>query len=206
MAGRGALVVGRRQPGQHGGQPILDLVQCRLPDPAGLGQPGGGHREVLQAEDRGQQFVQARGAAEECFQLTVRKERTVVDESRGPAEALDASLLLARTCTATADAAKSAPAGDVLCAVAGPAPSTTNSAVIFAWSGWCMLRQPCFQTAGSFSQRRRFPVSSTSSASAKLDFPLPLRPTTRVSPGRGDTVKVADGPIPRNPLTVSDRR
>ena len=90
--------------------------------------------------------------------------------------------------------------------MAGPAPSTTNSAVIVAWSGWCTLRQPCLQTTGSFSQRRRFPVSSTSSASAKLDFPLPLRPTTRVRPGRGDTVKVAGGPIPRNPLTVSDRR
>ena len=82
----------------------------------------------------------------------------------------------------------------------------TNSAVIRAWSGQCMLRQPCLQTAGSFSQRLKFPVSSTSSASAKLDLPLPLRPTTRVSPGRGVTVKVAGGPIPRNPLTVSDRR
>ncbi len=41
-----------------------------------------------------------------------------------------------------------------------------------------MLRQPWRQTADSFSQRLSSPVSSTSSASAKLDFPLPLRPTT----------------------------
>lgn len=75
-----------------------------------------------------------------------------------------------------------------------------------ACSGWCMLRQPCCQTAGSFAQRLRFPVSSTSSASAKLDFPLPLRPTTRVSPGPGARLSVAALPMPRKPLTVSDRR
>jgi len=46
--------------------------------------------------------------------------------------------------------------------------------------------------------------NSASSASAKLDLPLPLRPTTRVSPGRGATFKVVGGPIPRNPPTVSD--
>jgi hypothetical protein len=35
-----------------------------------------------------------------------------------------------------------------------------------------MFRQPWRQTADSFSHRRSSPVSSTSSASAKLDFPL----------------------------------
>ena len=110
------------------------------------------------------------------------------------------------TCTVTDDPAKSAPTGQVRCALAGPAPSMRNSAVIRVWSGQCMLRQPCFQTAESLSQRLRFPVSSTSIASAKLDLPLPLRPTTKVRPGRGITFKVAAAPIPRNPLTVSDCR
>ena len=41
------------------------------------------------------------------------------------------------------------------------------------------------QTADSFSHRLSSPVSSTSSASAKLDFPLPLRPTDHGKPGTG---------------------
>jgi hypothetical protein len=43
-----------------------------------LRQPGGRQREVLQAEDRGEEFVQARGDAEEGFQLVVGEERAVV--------------------------------------------------------------------------------------------------------------------------------
>ena len=78
--------------------------------------------------------------------------------------------------------------------------------MISAWSGWCMFRHPWRQTADSLSHRLNSPVSSTSSASAKLDFPLPLRPTTTVSPGPGCKLRVAGFPIPRKPLTVSDRR
>jgi hypothetical protein len=45
------------------------------------------------------------------------------------------------------------------------------------------LRHPSCQTTGSSCHRLSPPVSSTSKASAKLDFPLPLRPTRRVRPG-----------------------
>jgi hypothetical protein len=55
-----------------------------------------GRRGVrLQPEDRSKQLVQARRAAEECLQLAVRKERTVVGERRRPPQALYARLLLA---------------------------------------------------------------------------------------------------------------
>ena len=94
-AGLGALVVGRFQPRQQAGQALLDLGQRGLACLAGLRQPDGRQREVLQAEDRGEEFVQARGDAEECFQLAVGEERAVVGEGRGPAEAFDAGLLLA---------------------------------------------------------------------------------------------------------------
>jgi hypothetical protein len=52
-----------------------------------------------------------------------------------------------------------------------------------------------------FFQRRLSPVSRISTASAKLDLPEPLRPTTSVSPGTGherqhsapaDTLKALD--------------
>jgi hypothetical protein len=43
------------------------------------------------------------------------------------------------------------------------------------------------------SQRIRVPVSRISSASAKLDLPLPLRPSTRVSPRGGDFYLATSG-------------
>jgi hypothetical protein len=55
-------------------------------------------------------------------------------------------------------------------------------------------------------QRRTPPVTSTSSALAKLDFPLPLRPTTKVKPDPGENVSDAKGPMPRKPATCSPAR
>ena len=45
-------------------------------------------------------------------------------------------------------------------------------------------------------------MRSSSRASAKLDLPEPLRPTTRVRPGPGVRSRVAFGPMPRKPSTV----
>jgi hypothetical protein len=70
----------------------------------------------------------------------------------------------------------------------------------------CLLFQPSRTTLGADAQRIKVPVSRISRPSAKLDFPLPFRPTTSVSPGPGRTFSVAAGPIPRNPPTVSDCR
>ncbi len=56
------------------------------------------------------------------------------------------------------------------------------------------------------AQRFVSPVSSSSSPSAKDDFPLPLRPTTSVRPGWALSSSVAAGPIPRNCSTVTDLR
>jgi hypothetical protein len=53
-------------------------------------------------------------------------------------------------------------------------------------------------------QRLLSPVSSSSSASAKLDFPLPLRPTTSVRPGPVVIGSDAGGPTPRKPCTSID--
>src|SRR4029453_15030189 len=57
------------------------------------------------------------------------------------------------------------------------APSTTNSDPMRA-PDWCKLRHPSFQMAERVLQRLLSPVSRSSNASAKLDLPLPLRPTT----------------------------
>ena len=64
-------------------------------------------------------------------------------------------------------------------------PSTWNVASITVAVGAWRLRQPSRQAFGLPSQRRFVPVSRSSSPSAKLDLPDPLRPTTSVSPGPG---------------------
>ncbi len=88
----------------------------------------------------------------------------------------------------------------------GPrSPSTRNVAPSDA-ALWWRFRQPSRQTAARSFQRRLSPVSRTSSPSAKLDLPEPLRPTTRVSPGPACSSRVCRGPIPRNPSTVTERR
>ncbi len=67
-----------------------------------------------------------------------------------------------------------------------PSPSTDSSTVTDgSVSVTCRLRQPSFHTAPRPAHRALVPVSATSAASAKLDLPEPLRPTTSVKPGPG---------------------
>src|SRR5688572_21931973 len=69
-----------------------------------------------------------------------------------------------------------------------------------------MFRHPVFQSGERPLHRLQSPVSTSSSASAKLDLPEPLRPTTSVRPGPGSKVTLVLAPIPRNPRTSSSRR
>ncbi len=81
-------------------------------------------------------------------------------------------------------------------------PSATSRTRICGSAPSCRLRQPSFQNREPLSdQRTLVPVSSTSSASAKDDLPLPLRPMTSVSPGPGRSFRALSGPMPRKPRT-----
>jgi hypothetical protein len=160
-------------------------VPCGL---AGLRQSGGRQSEILQAEDRGKQLVQARGAAEECFQLAVRDERAVVGEGRDPVQAFDAGLFLGRD----------------LHHYRGPGEIRARRlfSLHLGWPGAFddeLCRNPrlvravhaapaLFPDGRQLSQRRQVPAEQHFERLGKLDLPLPLRPTTRVSPGRGATV------------------
>lgn len=83
-------------------------------------------------------------------------------------------------------------------------PSTAMSTEILGASGACRFAHPSCQTfALRFAQRLHSPVRASSTASAKLDLPLPLRPTTRVSPGPGCSGSAVSAPMPRKPRTVT---
>jgi hypothetical protein len=49
-------------------------------------------------------------------------------------------------------------------------------------------------------------VKAVSAPSAKLDFPEPLRPTTRVTPGSAFSGRRALRPMPRKPLTLTESK
>jgi hypothetical protein len=85
-------------------------------------------------------------------------------------------------------------------------PSTATSAWISALAGWWRLRHPSFQTFERLAQRQFSPVRRISRPSANEDLPLPLRPTTSVSPGPGCRLRVWRAPTPRKPSTVTERR
>src|SRR5262245_12845276 len=86
-----------------------------------------------------------------------------------------------------------------------PLPSTRRSAFNDGWPAWWRLRHPSCQTfARGFSHRKFRPVSNSSSPSAKLDFPEPLRPTIKINPGPGGSESVTPFPTPRNPSTVME--
>ncbi len=99
------------------------------------------------------------------------------------------------------------PRGQVCSIATGvPSPATISSAPMrVAWSPWrhCQALAQFFVLA---AQRFVSPVISSSRPSANEDFPLPLRPTTIVSPGCAGSSSVAGGPMPRKPSTVTDFR
>ena len=68
------------------------------------------------------------------------------------------------------------------------------------------LRQPSCQIFERFAQREFVPVRRISTASAKLDLPEPLRPTTSVRPGPRFERERPFRPMPRKPSTVRDSR
>ena len=85
-------------------------------------------------------------------------------------------------------------------------PSMTSSADTSLGPSPCRQRQLLRHTCERVRNRRTSPVRRTSSASAKLDLPDPLRPHTTVRPGPGLMSILLAGPIPRKPATVTDFR
>lgn len=69
--------------------------------------------------------------------------------------------------------------------VAGLASSSRKSADIAAGCGAERFRQPSRQHGRQLLPALEVPVSRTSRPSAKVHFPLPVRPTTTVRPGPG---------------------
>ena len=133
----------------------------------------------------------------------MRQERPVVGKRDGPPQPLQANPILPTTFANTDDRAKSAPSGQVRCTTAILHQQLRGDLGVARLVHAPRALAP---DRGQLLPPPQFPVSNTSSASAKLDFPLPLRPTTTVSPGPGCRLRGAGWPIPRKPLTLSDRR
>ena len=108
--------------------------------------------------------------------------------------------------TATSATSKAAPSSQRRETTQGRGSPSTRKLARSEAAGWWRFRQPSRQTAARSFQRRLSPVRSTSRASAKLDLPEPLRPTTRVRPGPGASSRVCARPMPRNPSTVTECR
>ncbi len=158
----------------------------------------------LQAEDGQQRVVQlGRPAEQHRAELGVGEERPEGPQGIGPVEPGERLALVPLPL---------APAGRHVHVVALPlpvtvvtpgSPSTTSSTATAGTASTCRLRQPCFHTFTRPVQRAFVPVRATSAASAKLDLPDPLRPTTKVSPGPACSRSAAGGPMPRNPSTCT---
>ena len=111
------------------------------------------------------------------------------------------------TCAVAVASASAASCAQLRRTVTGaPVPATASvtatSGAVPAWR----LRQPALALRGPSDHRCTVPVSASSTASAKLDFPDPLRPATTLRPGPGASLSTAGAPIPRNPATVTADR
>jgi hypothetical protein len=155
----------------------------------------------LEAEDPGERIEKLRRLLlEDAPEFVVREHGPVRHRRRGPAEGIPRGASLARKLNRLGAIDDTRLVGPVDPRLAGTA-ALDREARADRRTRIMEVAEALFPLRVALVPARVARVISSSAASAKLDLPQPLRPTTRVRPGPGASVSAVSGPMPRNPRT-----